>query len=234
MIRALVVAVCAVAALTAGVSEARATNECRGLMVCVPVAGPWIVVPTSRHAEFQLNCPRGYIVGGLDAELSDRAIDISFPGLLGAPVNPGVTTTGSAVFAANYTGLARRATSFRPHIGCIPSSGGGGTPPLAIWLKPAAFPPGRPVTRRVRNVVAIAGRTTRGAQGCARNERLIGATHAVGIYTRGAPSGSLLSAVSVTRTVASGRVRVVVRTSAALRGTRAIVQVQALCAGAGR
>ncbi|HEX5617823.1 MAG TPA: hypothetical protein VFX51_05360, partial [Solirubrobacteraceae bacterium] len=142
--------------------------------------------------------------------------------------------TGSAVFAAHYTGVARRATSFRPHIGCIPSSGGGGTPPMAIWLKPAAFPPGRPVTRRVRNVAAIAGRTTRGAQGCARNERLVGATHAVGIYTRGAPSGSLLSAVSVKRTVASGRVRVVVRTSAALRGTRAVVQVQALCAGAGR
>jgi hypothetical protein len=232
--RAVVVAVCALAALTAGVGEARATNECRGLMVCVPVAGPWVVVPTSRHAEFQLDCPRGYIVGGLDAELSARSLDLSFPGLLGSPVNPGVTTTGSAVFAAHYTGLARRATSFRPHIGCIPSSGGGGTPPLQIWLKPAAFPPGRPVTRRVRNVPAVAGRTTRGAQGCARNERLVGATHAVGIYTRGAPSGSLLSAVSVTRTVASGRVRVVVRTSAALRGTRAVVQVQALCAGAGR
>jgi hypothetical protein len=203
-------------------------------MVCVPVAGPWVVVPTSRHAEFQLACPRQYVVGGLDAELSDRSIDMSFPGLLGAPVNPGVTTTTSAVFAAHYTGVPRRATSFRPHIGCIPSSGGGGTPPMAIWLKPAAFPPGRPVTRRVRNVAAIPGRTTRGTQGCARNERLVGATHAVGIYTRGAPSGSQLRAVSVTRTVASGRVRVVVRTSTALRGTRAIVQVQALCAGAGR
>ncbi|HET9675531.1 MAG TPA: hypothetical protein VFP31_12140 [Gaiellaceae bacterium] len=232
--RAAVVAACALVALTAGVGDARATNECRGLMVCVPVAGPWVVVPTTRHAEFQLACPRRYIVGGLDAELSDRSIDISFPGLLGSPVNPGVTTTSSAVFAGHYTGVARRATSFRPHIGCIPSSGGGGTPPLAIWLSASAFPPGRPVVRRVRNVVAIAGRTTRGAQGCARNERLVGATHSVGIYTQGAPSGSLLSAVSATRTVASGRVRVVVRTSAALRGTRAVVQVQALCAGAGR
>ena len=234
MTRAVVVATCALVALTAGAGEARATNECRGLMVCVPVAGPWVVVPPSRHAEFQLNCPRGYIVGGLDAELSDRSIDISFPGLIGSPVNPGVTTTSSALFSGLYAGVARRATSFRPHIGCIPSSGGGGRPPLEIWLKPAAFPPGRPVTRRVRNVAAIAGRTTRGAQGCARNERLVGATHAVGIYTQGPPSGSLLSAVSVTRTVASGRVRVVVRTSAALRGTRAVVQVQARCAGAGR
>src|SRR4029450_6446237 len=146
---ALVGPVCAVAALPPGVSEARATNECRGLMVCVPVAGPWVVVPTSRHAHVHPHRPRGYIGGGLDAELSDRSIDISFPGLLGAPVNPGVTTTGSAVFAAHYTAVARRATSFRPHIGCIPSSGGGGTPPMAIWLRPGGLPPGRAVTRRV-------------------------------------------------------------------------------------
>ena len=104
VMRAAVVAACALVALTAGVGDARATNECRGLMVCVPVAGPWVVVPTTRHAEFQLACPRGYIVGGLDAELSDRAIDLSFPGLLGSPVNPGVTTTSSAVFAASLHG----------------------------------------------------------------------------------------------------------------------------------
>ncbi len=88
--------------------------------------------------------------------------------------------------------------------------------------------------RRVRNVAAVAGRTTRGSQGCARNERLVGATHAVGIYTRNAPAERLLSAVSVTRAVRAGRVAVVVRTGTALRGIRAVVQVQAICAGAGR
>jgi hypothetical protein len=231
--RALVLLACVVTALAAGAGEARATNECRGLMVCVPVAGPWVVVPTTRQVQYQVACPRGYVVGGLDAELSHRAIDVTFPGRLGSPVNPGITTSTSAVFAGFYTGARPQVTSFRPHIGCIPASGGGGSPPTAIWLRPAAFPPGRPVTRRVRTVNAVAGRTTRGAQGCARNERLVGASHAVGLYTQTAPAATVATSVSVTRTVRNGRVAVVVRADASLR-VRAVVQVHALCAGAGR
>lgn len=233
MKRAVVLLVCAASALAAGVGEARATNECRGLMVCVPVAGPWVVVPATRHVQYQVACPRRYVVGGLDAELSHRAIDVTFPGLLGSPVNPGITTSTSAVFGGFYTGAPRQVTSFRPHIGCIPASGGGGSPPMAIWLRPAVFPPGRPLTRRVRTVNAVAGRTTRGAQGCARNERLVGASHAVGLYTQTAPAASVATSVSVTRTVRNGRVAVTVGADPSLR-VRAVVQVHALCAGAGR
>ena len=74
-------------------SSAGGANECDGLMVCVPVAGPWVVVPISGgvprpRVEYQLTCPRGHIVGGLDARLSDRAIDVNFLGTLGSPVNP--------------------------------------------------------------------------------------------------------------------------------------------------
>ena len=54
---------------------AGAANECAGLQVCVPVAGPWVVVPAGHHraalaVEWQLTCPRRHIVGGLDARLS--------------------------------------------------------------------------------------------------------------------------------------------------------------------
>jgi hypothetical protein len=231
--RSLALLACLATALVAGVGEGRATNECRGLMVCVPVAGPWVVVPATRHVQFQVACPRGYIVGGLDAELSHRAIDVTFPGRLGSPVNPGITTSTSAVFDGFYTGVPRQVTSFRPHVGCIPASGGGGSPPLAIWLRPAAFPPGSPLTRRVRTVSAVAGRTTRGAQGCARNERLVGASHAVGLFTQTAPASTVATSVSATRTVRNGRVTVVVRADSSLR-VRAVVQVHALCAGAGR
>jgi hypothetical protein len=231
--RAVVLLACAATALAAGAGEARATNECRGLIVCVPVAGPWVVVPETRQVQFQLACPRRYVVGGLDAELSHRAIDVTFPGSLGSPVNPGITTTTSAVFAGFYTGVQRQVTSFRPHVGCIPASGGGGSPPAFIALRPAAFPPGRPVTRRVRTVNAVAGRTTRGAQGCGRNERLVGASHAVGLYTQTAPATSVATSISVTRTVRNGRVAVVVRADASLR-VRAVVQIHALCAGTGR
>jgi hypothetical protein len=236
MTRALALLGCALAALVAGAGDARATNECRGLMVCVPVAGPWVVVPaTSRRVQYQLACPPRYIVGGLDAELSHRAIELSFPGLLGSPVNPGITTSANAVFAAFYTGTRGQVTTFRPHIGCIPAAGGGGgAPPAFAALRPAAFPPGRPTVRRVRTVRAFAERTTRGVHGCRRNERLVGATHAVGLFTRTAPANALASAVSVTRTVRSGRIRVTVRGSSTLRGVNAIVQIQAVCAGTGQ
>ena len=232
MTRAVVLLACAATALVAGVGEARATNECRGLMVCVPVAGPWVVVPTTRHVQFQVVCPRSYTVGGLDAELSHRAIDVTFPGRLGSPVNPGITTSSSAVFDGFYAGVPRQVTSFRPHIGCIPASGGGGSPPAFIALRPAAFPPGRPVTRRVRTVNAVAGRTTRGAQGCARNERLVGASHAVGLYTQTAPATTVATSVVVTRTIRNGRATVVVRADASLR-VRGVVQLHVLCARAG-
>ena len=233
MTHAVVALAGAVTALVIGAGEARATNECRGLMVCVPVAGPWVVVPATRHVQYQVACPRRYTVGGLDAELSHRALDVTFPGRLGSPVNPGITTTTSAVFDGFYTGVPRQVTSFRPHIGCIPAAGGGGSPPWFVSLRPAVFPPGRPVIRRVRTVNAVAGRTTRGAQGCARNERLVGASHAVGLYTQTAPATTVATSVSVTRTVRGGRVAVVVRADASLR-VRAVAQLHALCAGAGR
>ena len=231
--RVAVVAACALVALTVGVGDARATNECRGLMVCVPVAGPWVIVPATRHVQYRVVCPRSYIIGGLDAELSHRAIDVTFPGKLGSPVNPGITTSTSAVFDGFYTAVTRQVTSFRPHIGCIPASGGGGSPPAMISLRPAVFPPGRPLVRRVRTVNAFAGRTTRGAQGCARNERLVGASHAVGFYTQTAPASTVATSVSVRRTVRGGRVAVVVGADVSLR-VKAVVQVHALCAGTGR
>ena len=50
-------------------APAGGANECDGLMVCVPVAGPWVVVPAAtgvprQRVEFQLTCPRGHVVGG--------------------------------------------------------------------------------------------------------------------------------------------------------------------------
>ena len=98
-----------VGAALAVAAPAGGANECDGLMVCVPVAGPWVVVPAStsvprQRVEFQLTCPRGHVVGGLDAQLSLRAIDVGFIGTLGSPVNPGITTSRSAVFLGTYAG----------------------------------------------------------------------------------------------------------------------------------
>ena len=222
--------VVAVAALTVGAAPVGAANECDGLMVCVPVAGPWVVVPTGGsvprpRTEYQLTCPRRYVVGGLDAKLSHRAIDVGFLGTLGSPVNPGITTSRSAVFFGSFVGRSARAPSFRPHIGCMPAAGGGVRVPTAV----AAFPPGRPTTRRVRTVRVRPGSATV-VQACRAGERLVGASHAVGFFTRRPPSESLAASVSATQAVRDGRVVVTVRGDAELGSVRAVVQVHAVCA----
>ena len=229
---------CVAVAASVGVSTGRAANECNGLMVCVPVAGPWVVVPAaSRRAEWQLTCPRGYVVGGLDAELSLRAIEVSFRGRLGSPVNPGITTERSAVVAGHYTGPARRTTTFRPHVGCIPAAGGGGSPPPYITAlraaAPAAFPPGRPTVRRARTAPLGAG-VRRVGVACGRGERLVSASHAIGFHTQITPAAAIVAAVRSSRTVRGKRVLVRVDVAPVARNARAVVQVQAVCAGAGR
>jgi len=217
--------------LAAGVGPARATRECRGLMVCVPVAGPWVVVPhglaTPRATvEYQLSCPRRYVVGGLDAELSDRAIDLAFLGALGSPVNPGISTARKVVFVARYVGAVDRATSFRPHIGCIPARGHGQRIPTAVLR---IHLPGQPVVRRVRTARLRLGRLHI-AVACGAGERLVASSHAIGFYTSTPPSQSLARSVTALRAVRNGRVVVSGHVGAAVRAVHAVVQVAAVCA----
>jgi hypothetical protein len=216
-----------------GTAPAEATNECRGLPVCVRVAGPWVVVPASTarprpSVDFQLSCPRGYVIGGLDAELTDRAIDVEFSGQLGSPVNPGVTTSRSALFHAAYTGAAPRGPTFRPHLGCIPSAGGGSGP--VPYRKLAVFPPGRPTLQRVRTVRLRPG-TIRAAVSCAAGERLLAGWHAVAFYTQQPPSVSLIQSVRARQADRGRRVEVRVGSGIAVQGVRAVVQVGAVCGG---
>ena len=222
----------ACAALAVGATRAEATNECRGLMVCVRVTGPWVVVPARGEAarqrvEFQLACPRRYLVGGLDAELSDRAIDISFLGKVGSPVAPGITTSRAAVFVATFVGSSRRTVSFRPHLGCVPANGAGGRIPTAVTV----FPPGQPAVRRVRTLRVRRGLTRYAAVGCASVERLVAGSHAVGFYTFRPPAARLVAAVATRQSLARDHVTVGARGGAALGRVRAVVQVSAICAG---
>ena len=201
-------------------------------MVCVPVAGPWVAVPTGSgvprpEVEYQLTCPRGYIVGGLDARLSVRAIDVAFLAKLGSPVNPGVSTSRSAVFVASYVGGSASSPSFKPFIGCMPATGGGARVPTAA----AAFPPGQPATRRVRTVRVRPG-TVDVVQACTRRERLVDASHAFGFFTRTPPTSSLVASVTATQSVRGNRVVVSVRGDAEVGSVRVVVQVHAVCSRA--
>src|SRR5205814_116437 len=80
------------------------------------------------------------LAGGLDATLSQRAIDVTFIGTLGSPVNPGVSTSRAVVFVASYVGGTASSASFRPHVGCMPSSGGGSRVPTALGAILAGHP----------------------------------------------------------------------------------------------
>lgn len=218
------------AAALAVATPAGGARECDGLQVCVPVVGPWVAVPAGggasrARAEWQLSCPRRYIVGGLDAELSARAIDVFFLGRLGSPVNPGITTDRDVTFLGTHVGASRNAASFRPYIGCVPAAGGGQRIPTAA----GAFPPGEPTTRRVRTVRVRPGTATVAVR-CTARERLVGSSHAFAFRTRSAPSPSLIGTVSGTRTARDGRVVVRIRGDAELESVRALVQVHAVCA----
>jgi hypothetical protein len=231
----LLLALGAAVLLSVGARPAAATNECRGLLVCVRVAGPWVVVPRGtraprRQVQFQLSCPQGYVIGGMDAELTNRGIDITFLGKLGSPVGPGTTTSRSAVFLASYVGpdTATGPASFRPHLGCLPASGGGGGP---VPYRPnPVVPPGEPTVRRVRQVRLHPG-IVRAAQSCGGGELLISGWNAVAFFTARPPTAELISSVATAQTIRGSRVSVIARAGPAVGGVRAIVQVGAVCAG---
>lgn len=223
----------AVAAAAAFTGTAAATNECRGFQVCAPVAGPWVVVPTATtfprpHVQYQLTCPKGFVVGGLDAELTDRWIDVSFEALLGSPVNPGITTRRSALFTATSVAGPVRTATFRPHIGCLPGGGGGSRIPTVAHV----VPPGHPAVRRVWTV-----RVHPGAQSvrksCLGGETLVAASHAVGFYGKTPPGSALVDSVHATRSVHDGRVTVSIHAGSAVQNVRAVVQLDLTCAGGG-
>jgi len=198
--------------------SAQATNECRGLMVCVPVAGPWVVTPSVSRVEYDLSCPKNYIVAGLDAEVTSRGIDVGFVGALGSPVNPGITTQRDAVFLGRVVRGSPVGAAFRPHVGCVPAQGGGGRAPTVH----DALAPGKPVDRRVIEVPASRNRSVRGR--CPKGEQLSSATYAVGFYRATPPTAAAAGSVHVAQSVKNGTVTLAIRSHA-----HAIVQLDLLC-----
>jgi hypothetical protein len=214
-----VAATCAVAA-----TPALATNECRGLMICVPVTGPWVSAAPGQ-VQFQLACPPRYIVGGLDAELSSRGIEVGFVGALGSPVNPGITTQKEALFLGRHIRGRDPAPSFRPLLGCVPASGGGRRTPTAYH----AFPPAKPTARQVKTVHVRPGGTVKATARCPKTQRLAEATHALAFYGSIPPPAAYVRAVSVTQRVQGGTVLLTVRASRLIGQTPTIVQLDLLC-----
>lgn len=236
LVRTLVVAgIAAFVGLVGATGEARAADECRGLQVCLPVPGPWVAIPAPSRSPtstvvWAMRCPlRGYIVAGIDARVTDRSIDVSFRGENGSPVSPGVTTGREVVFTAVYTGGSRHATAFQPFIGCVPTSGGGGRSETA-FKRSAAFPPAKPIERRVVQRRLLSGTTTRVVGGCPAGSRLLGADHAFAFRIGNEPGATLLTAVRTRQTVTGRRVSVVASVAPSVpQGLPVELQLHALC-----
>jgi hypothetical protein len=212
----------ALAALAA--APAGATNECKGLQVCVPITGPWVLTKAGAEVQYQLPCPKRFVVAGLDAELTTRGIEVSFRGALGSPVNPGITTTTAAIFVGRLVRGTDPAASFRPHIGCIPASGGGQRLPTSLHV----FPPAKPTLPEMTEIPVRLG-THRYVKRCRTGERLVAASHAIAFYTAAPPSRALAVSVAVTQSVGGGRLHVSVHGGPAAGEVRAVVQVDLLC-----
>ncbi len=227
-VAAAVVALC-------GSGAASAADECKGLQTCLPVTGPWVAIPAPARGAastvvWQMRCPlRGYIVAGIDARVSDRAIDISIRGENGAPVSPGVTTGREVVFTAVYTGGAPRPTSFQPFIGCIPTSGGGGRGETAV-RGTAAYTPVKALDRRVVRKRLVSGASVRVVGGCPAGTRLLGTSHAFAFRIDAEPGLTLLRAVTVRRVVSGRRVVAVATVAPTVPQSLAVdLQLHSLC-----
>jgi hypothetical protein len=228
--------VAAAAVALAAPARADAARECRGLLVCIPIAGPWVVVPTpapgarTASTTYQLPCRKGSVVGGTDALVSDPWLDVAFLGSLGSPIGPGVTTHGSLVFVGTYVGPSRRPSSFRPFLGCIPARGGGARSTTAF----PSLRPGQPLVRRARNVVVRADRPVTGTETCARGERLVGSGYAFAFRAETPPAVEALADVHGTLRELDGKIVVTAsRGFAVPRIARVELQIQALCARRG-
>lgn len=212
-------------------ADARAGTECDGLIVCIPVKGPWVQVPGGgTPTYYQLTCPgRGQVIGGLDA---DRAgpLELSFLGNLGGPVGPGVTTGRSAVFVAR---TPRALASFRPLLGCIPAGGGGGRSRTAF--RPTrqlmgTAPVVEATIRRVKNLRLQDQRSERAAHACRAGERLLAFSHAIAFRSNRPLALSALDSVRATSRRSGSRVLVRVRSGISRpEGMRVELQIHAIC-----
>ena len=216
-------------------ADGRAADECKSLQTCLPVTGPWVAVPAPARGgasivEWQMRCPlKGYIVAGVDARVSDRAIDVSIRGENGAPVSPGVTTGREVVFTAVYTGAAPRPTAFQPFIGCIPTSGGGGRGETA-YRRTTAFAPVKALDRRVVRKRLVSGASVRVVGGCPPGTRLLGSSHAYAFRTGAEPGQTLLRAVTIRRTVSGRRVVAVASVAPTVPQSMGVeLQLHSLC-----
>ena len=103
-------------------SAGAATHECAGSRSASRSPGRGCSRPRRPRRSTSSRARSGFVVAGLDAELTSRALDVVFRANLGSPVNPGITTTTAGRLprpARRRAAIRRRASgrtsaAFRP------------------------------------------------------------------------------------------------------------------------
>jgi hypothetical protein len=223
---ALVTLVAALACAAALAPVGGASNECHGIQSCIRVAGPWVVVPARGDAVYLLSCPGGRsVVGGLDARVTSRDVRVGFDGRLGAPVQPGATTTRYALFRA--VSVSGRVQAFQPLLGCVPVQGGGGRSTVSA----AVSPPGPSLEYRARIAVIAPGSLGFAKVSCRGKERIVGSWHALAFRTKEPPALANAGRVHMSVVVVGKKVVLSASASDGLSiDAHAIVQAGAECA----
>ena len=203
-----------------------ATNECHGIQACIRVVGPWVVVPARGKALYLLTCPAGRsVVAGLDAQVTSRDVRVEFEGRIGAPVQPGVTTTRYALFRA--VSISGRIQAFQPLLGCVPAQGGGGRSTVSAFVSP----PGQSPEYRSRITLLTPGSVGFVSVACQGRERLVDSWHALAFRTKKPPPLSNAGRVEASTVVVGKKVVLSATASDGLSiDAHAIVQVGAECA----
>jgi hypothetical protein len=208
-----------------------ASNECKGIMACIVVPGPWVLIVPGQESEYLLSCPKGQgIVAGLDAQATSLNVRVSFDGQLGAPVSPGVTTSRSALF--HGLTVSKRHEAFQPLLGCVPASGGGGRSTLSARAAvPKPTTTGLPLDPHAQTVVVRPGLVRTASVTCPVDEKLAGSWDALAFRTTNPPSLAQAANIEVHRAVVKGKAVVTVLATDALSpDAHAVVQVGVECA----
>ena len=145
---------------------------------------------------------------GTDARVATTDVDVWSRGETGSPVGPGVTTRRSVVFHAARVPPKAATSSFRPFLGCIPTSGGGGRALTAYKS------PGQAVAGAFSVVVnaPIRGATKTVRASCPASAQLLGASSSDRV-----PPGGLAVGVAARRRQGAARRRPAARSLHASR-----------------
>ena len=238
---ALAVALAAVLGAGAAVADpaARAADppECTGLQTCVPVKGPWVLLPApatgagkAAELEWELACPtQRYVIGGSAARATAPTVDVVMEGKPGSPVGAGTTTGNSMVFRGAYGGADPVPAAFRPAIGCVPTSGGGGGRSRVRYE--VDYPPATQLVRHREEQQLRAGQTMQVVASCAGGGRLLHASAAIGFATGDTPpTATAMRAVALQQRIQGASIVVTARATQALLPTvKALLQVRTVC-----